>query len=229
MTVTIHHDLIQGTEEWLAARRGLITASEMNLLLTPTLKTANNDKSRAHVWELAAQRISGYVEPGYISDDMLRGWNDEIEARRIYDEKIARLGTVGFITNDKWGFELGYSPDALVGDDGLIEVKSRRQKYQIETIHADAVPTEYALQLQTGLLVSERKWIDFISYSGGLPMVIYRVFPDDVTQAAIIEVAGKVEQRIAAVVMRYWTCTHSLAAEGRAFPTERKVEQEMIL
>lgn len=229
MSVTFHRDLIQGTDEWLAARRGLITASEMKLLLTPTLKIAGNDKSRAHIWELAAQRISGHVEPSYINDDMVRGWEDEIEARRIYDEKIARAETVGFITNDRWGFTLGYSPDGLVGDDGLIEVKTRRQKFQIETIVSGVPPIDYALQLQTGLLVSERSWVDFISYSGGLPMVVYRVHPDEKTQSAILEAAQDAEMKIDDAMHRYWANTDHLAAERRAFPTERKVELEMIL
>ena len=53
-----------------------------------------------------------------------------------------------------------------MGDDGLIECKSRRQKFQVETISADQVPAEYMLQIQTGFLVSGRKWLDFISYCG---------------------------------------------------------------
>jgi hypothetical protein len=84
-----HAELIQGSEEWLQARCGLLTASEMKLIVTPTLKAASNDKERAHLYELLAQRISGYVEPSYISDDMLRGMDDEAEARRIYAESFA--------------------------------------------------------------------------------------------------------------------------------------------
>ncbi|NBW19115.1 MAG: YqaJ-like viral recombinase, partial [Caulobacteraceae bacterium] len=161
--------MVQGGEEWYAARCGLLTASEMKLILTPKLKIADNDKSRAHVWELLAQRISGYVEPSYVSDDMLRGREDENDAKITYTEHYAEVTDVGFITNDKWGFTLGYSPDGLVGDTGLIECKSRRQKFQVETIASGVVPEEYMLQLQTALLVSERKWIDFVSYCAGLP------------------------------------------------------------
>ena len=77
--VTYHRDLLQGSESWLQARCGLLTASEMNRILTPTLKAASNDKERAHLFELLAQRITGYVEPHYVTDDMLRGmstkWN----------------------------------------------------------------------------------------------------------------------------------------------------------
>ena len=153
MAITYHTDLIQGSEEWHNARRGLLTASEMKLILTPTLKMAANDKSRAHLWELAAQRISGYVEPSYIGDEMLRGWEDEIRARDLYAKRYAPVEEVGFVTNDQWGFTLGYSPDGLVGEDGLIEIKSRRQKFQVQAIATGEVPDEYALQIQTGLLV----------------------------------------------------------------------------
>jgi hypothetical protein len=63
----------------------------------------------------------GYVEPHYVSDDMIRGHDDEIEARSLYAKHHAPVAEVGFITNSKCGFTIGYSPDALVGDNGLIE------------------------------------------------------------------------------------------------------------
>lgn len=224
--IRYHAELIQGSDEWLAARCGLLTASEMKLILTPTLKVANNDKTRAHLWELLAQRITGYVEPHYVSDDMIRGQGDEIEARAKYAEHHAPVETVGFITNDRWGFTIGYSPDALVGDDGLIECKSRRQKYQVETIATDEVPADYWLQLQTGLLVSERKWIDFVSYSGGLPMFVKRVEPCTETQAAIVAAATAFEERLAEAEREYRA---TLATMPKLIPTERRLEQEMYV
>ena len=223
--ITYHNDLIQGSEAWHDARRGLLTASEMRLIVTPTLKTANNEKTRAHLWELLAQRISVYVEPTYIGDDMLRGWTDEIKARDAYAEHFAPVAEVGFVTNDKWGFKLGYSPDGLVGDDGLIECKSRRQKYQVQTICEGVMPVDFALQVQTGLLVTERKWCDFISYSGGLPMFVYRVMPDDVVQEAIISAASDFEFTIAEK-QAAWDA--AIKAMPVRIDTERTVEQEMI-
>lgn len=223
--MTIHPELIQGSDEWLAARRGHLTASEMKLIVTPTLKPASNDKERAHLYELLAQRITGYVEPAYISDDMLRGQEEEFYARQAYAEHYAPVQEVGFITNDKWGFTIGYSPDGLVGDDGLIECKSRRQKYQIQTIVDDEVPADYMIQLQTGLLVSERKWIDFISYSGGLPMFVKRVEPIPEYHEAIIAAATAFEERLADKHLAYL----STLAARKLIPTERRVEQEMYV
>ena len=102
-------DIEQGTEEWLAMRCGIQTASEMKLIVTTTLKPASNDKERAHMYELLGQRITGYVEPRYIGDDMLRGQWDEVEARIKYREHFAPVTECGFVTNDDHGFVIGYS------------------------------------------------------------------------------------------------------------------------
>lgn len=226
MTITYHPEIDQGTDEWHELRRGILTASEMKLILTPTLKIANNDKTRQHVYEIAAQRISGYTEPSYIGDDMLRGWDDEIRARDLYSSQYSEITETGFVTSDEFGFTIGYSPDGLVGDDGLWECKSRRQKYQVKTIAEGEVPSEYVLQLQTGLLVTRRKWIDFSSYCGGMEMVTYRVLPDPEIQAAIINAATEFEAQVQRVVQSY---RDNVAAGGRFIQTERHVEQEMFI
>jgi hypothetical protein len=223
-------DVIQGSDEWAAMRRGIITASEMKLIITPTLKVASNDKEKAHVYEIAAQRITKYVEPTYYNDDMLRGHDDEIDARELYSANYAPVLECGFITNDSLGFVIGFSPDGLVGDDGLIEVKSRRQKHQLKTIlecvNDGEIPDEYMIQIQTGLLVTGREWCDFISYSGGMEMVTIRVSPDAKIQAAIIEAATAFETRVSEKVNDYRKIQKSTA---RLIPTERRIEQEMTL
>jgi len=227
MAIKYLTDLAQGSDEWHMARLGLITASEVKLILTPTLKVANNDKTRAHVWELAAQRISQYVEPSYIGDDMLRGFEDEVRARDLYSQHYAPVTECGFVTNDDFGFTIGGSPDGLVGDDGLIEVKSRRQKYQVQTIVEGQPPDEYVLQLQTLLLITGRAWCDFISYSGGLHMAVMRVYPDAKVQDAIVEAATAFEAQVAAAVIDYHAAL--LQPGGRYLPTERVIVEEMYL
>lgn len=230
MTITYHDDLIQGSDEWHAARCGLITASEMKLILTPTLKVANNDKTRAHVWELAAQRITDYVEPTYIGDAMLRGHEDEILARALYSEHFAPVTECGFVTNDEWGFTLGASPDGLVGDDGGVEAKSRIQKYQVQAIveyyRDGTIPEEFMLQVQTCMLVTRRKWWDLISYSGGLPMRLMRIEANPEIQAAIIDACTAFEAKIAEAIADYHA---ALSADKRLIPTERRIEQEIIV
>ena len=165
-----------------------------------------------------------YVEPSYIGDDMLRGWEDEVRACALYAEKYAPVDQCGFITNNKWGFTIGYSPDGMVGSDGLLECKSRKQKFQIETISKDEVPQEYWLQLQTGLLVSERAWIDFISYSGGLPMYVKRVEPHEETMQAIKEAAMYFEEQINNIIESY-----AKNSEGLYMTERTETETEITL
>lgn len=229
-TVTYYRDLLQGSQEWLDARCGLLTASEMKKILTPTLKAASNDKERTHLFELLAQRITRHVEPSYISDDMLRGMSDEMDACLLYAKHHAPLQNIGFMTNDKWGFTLGYSPDGLVGVDGLVECKSRRQHFQVQTIlehvvdaGGTTIPADYVMQHQTGLMVSERKWIDFSSFSGGLPFVVIRQYPDPVIAEAIVNIAGEFERRL----QKRWG--EYRAATAEMIMTERKIEQEMFV
>lgn len=229
MTLTYHKEMVQGSDAWHAIRCGLLTASEMHLIVTPTLKAASNDKERTHLYELLSQRITKYVEPRYVSDDMLRGQDDEIAAVELYGKTYAPIQRVGFITNDKWGFTIGYSPDALVGDEGAVECKSRSQKYQIRTL-VDYVPTEsidpdFLIQVQTGLLVSEREWCDLISYCGGLPMATVRVFQDKKVQEAIVAAAAAFEGRLADKLATY---NAVMASKARLIPTERRIEQEIF-
>lgn len=223
----VHHaDLIQGSEEWLQARCGMLTASGVKLILTPTLKEASNDKARAHVWEMASQRISNFVEMQYVSDDMMRGQGDEVLAKALYTQRYAPVGDMGFITNDHWGFTIGFSPDGLVGEDGFIECKSRRQRFQVETIVQNVCPFEHMLQIQTSYLVSGRKWCDYVSYSAGLPMAVIAVPPDHEMQDAIVRAATKFEAQVAERIARY---EDRLRSDMRLVPTERTIEREMYV
>lgn len=227
--ITYHKEMVQGSEEWFAARCGLLTASEMHLIVTPTLKAASNGKERAHLYELLAQRITRYVEPSYVSDSMLRGMQDEIDALELYAKTYAPVERVGFVTNDKWGFTIGYSPDALVGYDGQLECKSRNQKYQLRTlvdyVAADAIDPDFMIQVQTGLIVTERAWCDLTSYCGGLPMATVRVLPDQKIQDAIVAAATAFEERLSKALERFDSV---MVSKARLIPTERKIYEEMV-
>ncbi len=216
MTVTYHMDMIQGTDEWHRARLGILTASAMKNVITPSLKIADNKDTRAHVYEIVSQRACGYLEPEYESFDMQRGRVEEIYAKDLYSKHVAQAKDCGFITNDTWGFTIGYSPDALVGEDGLLEVKSRVNKYQVQTILNGEVPSEHVIQLQTALLVSERQWCDYISYSNGMPMFILRVTPNEEIQEAIIKAASTFEERVRELLEEYRRKSQGL------IPTERR-------
>ena len=178
MTLTTYADMEQRSDEWYAARLGILTASAIGLLLTSTLKVANNDTSRGLTNLLVAQRITGWIEPTYQSPEMFRGVMDEPLARDLYSATYAPVTEVGFMVREFDGCKLGYSPDGLVGDDGLIEVKSRAPKKHLATILADEVPAENMAQIQAGLFVSGREWCDYLSYCGGMPMWRRRVTAD---------------------------------------------------
>lgn len=222
MTITYHPNLIQGSDEWHQQRRGKICASEVRHIITPTLKIADNDNTRSHVYELAAQRITDYTEPTYLGDEMLRGINDEPIARQLYNDNFSPVTECGFITNDDHGFTIGYSPDGLVGDDGLIEVKGRRQKFTVQSIVDGEVPKEHILQIQTGLLVTGRKWCDYLSFTGGTPLMPIRVYPDKDVHEAIIKACTAFETRIATVMNAY----HERLLNEKWVMTERLVEAD---
>ncbi len=224
MTLIELPDLIQGSEEWLDQRRGVVTASVVGKLITPTtVKPASNDYSRALTALLVAERITGWTDPVSVSDDMLRGHEDEPRAVEVYSEHYAPVRTSGFMVRRESTWTLGYSPDGLVGDDGLIEVKSRRAKKQLETILADEVPAENMAQLQAGLLVSGREWLDYLSYCGGMPMYRKRVYPEPKWFAAIVAAVERFEVTAAEMVAAYE------AAVSRLPLTERAVDLEMVI
>ncbi|UXM92537.1 YqaJ viral recombinase family protein [Paenarthrobacter sp. JL.01a] len=254
MTLHVYEDLEQGTEEWLQARCGILTASVIVNLVSsrqPTaietdcpdcgalaagpcigkrspepLKTLHPARAAAAreldkvitadvtsetalglLMTLAAERITGFVEPTVQSRSMERGQLDEPYARDAYATHNAKVKELGFMVREFDGYRLGYSPDGLVADKGLIEVKSRSQKIQLRTVLADEVPGENMAQLQTGLLVSGREWIDYVSYSGGMKLWTKRVHPDPVWQATILAAASKAERIISDMVSDYLEAT----------------------
>jgi len=254
MTLHTYPELEQGSDEWLQARCGILTASVVGSLVSsrqPTaletdcpecgaeangpclgkrspepIKTLHPARAAAAreldrvitadvtsetalglIMTLAAERITGFVEPTLQSRAMERGQLDEPYARDAYSTHHARVTELGFMVRDFDGFKIGYSPDGLVGEDGLIEIKSRTQKIQLKTVLADEVPGENMAQLQTGSLVSGRPWIDYTSYCGGMKLWTKRVYPDPAWHAAIIDAANQAETIITNMVSDYLETT----------------------
>lgn len=224
MTLHEYPELIQGTDEWFDQRRGMVTASVVGQLVTPkTIKPASNDHSRALTAQLVAERITGWTEPTYQNGDMLQGVYDEPRARDKYAERYAPVIESGFMIRDDWGFQIGFSPDGLVSDDGLIEVKSRRPKKHLQTILANDVPLENMAQIQCGLVVSGRDWCDYISFCGGMPLYVKRVLPDERWAEAIVAAVQAFEETAAVMTALYQDATKGLAQ------TERNYYEEMSL
>lgn len=217
MTLRVYSDLVQGTEDWLAARRGIVTASVVGQLITPrTIKPASNDYSRALTMLLVAERITGWSDPVYVTADMERGNLDEPIARAAYAQWAGvAVDEVGFMVREQATFTLGYSPDGLVGSDGLIEIKSRRAKAQVATILADEVPLSNVAQMQAGMLVSGRTWCDYVSFAGGLPLYVKRVHFDQTWARAIVDAVEEFEATAARMVESFNELTKDMPQTER--------------
>lgn len=188
----------------------------------PDLVVATGDVAQGLIATKAAERITGWTEETPMTPDMWRGVEAEPVARDFYSGHHREAVEYGFMRRDGKGWTLGYSPDGLVGDDGLIEIKAPRQKNHLRTILADEVPDQYVPQCQAALLVSGRKWVDFISYVGGMPFYVKRVLPDPRWHKAIIAAAEAFEASVTALVADY-----NKRVEG--LPVPERIDLEVVI
>jgi len=135
-----HYDMEQNTDEWLQARLGVVTASEINNFITGKGKISKSKGMITYSCLKAAERETKCIETNFQSFDMVRGHIQEEIARDYYSETYEKVDHCGFITRAGGGITLGASPDGLVGNDGGIEIKSRLAKFQFETIVSGEVP-----------------------------------------------------------------------------------------
>lgn len=252
MSLKVYEELEQGSDEWLQARCGVITASVIGKLvskgapdaitagcrkcgaapgdpcvslarktpvpiktlhdertlaaydLPPVYRLDNGAVAQALLRALAAERITQHVEKIHPSRDMERGTLDEPYARAAYtDDQKVTVQEIGFMVEDDFGFQLGYSPDGLVKEDGLIEIKSRKPHVQVSTVLDDEPPAENMAQIQTGFLVSRRAWLDYVSYAGGMHLYIKRIFPDPAWQEALVRIGKEADALIEDIVSTY--------------------------
>lgn len=183
--------------------------------LPPVYRVADNLTSQGLTATLVAERITGHVEETPMSRAMERGVMDEPYARDEYSKRHAPAAELGFMVRDFGAYKIGFSPDGLVSESGLIEIKSRMQKIQLNTFIDDEVPAENLAQIQTGLLVSGREWLDYVSYTGGMPLFVKRVYPSQEWFDVIHAAAAHLEIVAANMIDKYLAAT-----EGNP-PTER--------
>ncbi len=181
----------------------------------PIIALADNDTSRGVTTSLVAERITGRVEDLPITSDMWRGIEHEPYARDVYSGYYQQAEECGFMRLDGDGWQLGYSPDGLVADEGLVEIKCPRQKGHVATVLADEVPAHYLAQCQAALLVSGREWLDYVSFHAGMPLYVKRVTPDPTWHAAIVAACRKYEETAAQMVADYAAKTTNLPATER--------------
>lgn len=189
--------------------------SSPGMALPSVLTVSDGDEAKGLTALLAAERITGWAEETPMTSDMWRGVEAEPFARDLYSQHFAEVTQVGFMIREERGWQLGFSPDGLVGDEGLIEIKAPRPKTHLRTILADQVPAHYLAQCQAGLLVSGRNWLDYVSFVGGMPLYRHRVYPDQQWFDVITAACTQAEQNITAMVADYTSRVVGLPATER--------------
>lgn len=172
-------EMEQRSVEWYKVRSGVPTASEFDKIITT--KGAISTQRKKYLYQLAGERLGGVVDETYQSFAMQQGVLKEGEARNLYNIASGdEVKQVGFCLSDDGKY--GCSPDGLVGEDGAYEVKCPLIHTHIGYLIENDVPTDYYTQVQGQLLVTGRKWTDFMSYFPGLKPLIVREEPDEVFQ-----------------------------------------------
>jgi hypothetical protein len=174
--IEVFSDLKQGTEEWRLARAGLPTASMFATILAKGRDGGSSATRRTYLHKLAGEVLTEEPAEGFSNHHMERGHAHEIEARRTYAFIAdAEPEQVGFIRNGR----KGCSPDALIGGNGLLELKSKLPHLVVDLILKDKAPSEHIAQVQGQLWVAEREWCDICVYWPRMPIFIKRIARDE--------------------------------------------------
>lgn len=161
-------EIIQGTDEWKQARLGRVTASRVADVIAKT-KSGYSASRANYMAELIAERLTGVPADKYTNAAMAWGTATEDEARAAYEFQAGVVvETVGFVAHPAilWS---GASPDGLVGDDGLVEIKCPNTATHIDTLLGGSIPAKYVTQMLWQMACTGRAWCDFVSYDPRLP------------------------------------------------------------
>lgn len=188
-------DCAQNSEEWRLARCGIPTASEF----ASVLAKGEGKTRRTYMMKLAGEIVTGQPMQGFQSADMERGHALEGDARDLY---AFMTGTepqlVGFCRNGN----TGCSPDSLVGEDGLLEIKTKAPHLLAEVIIRDTFPSDHRAQCQGALWVTGRKWIDIACYWPGMPLFIKRAERDEEYIVELAREVGRFNAELAEAVAK---------------------------
>lgn len=167
-------DCVQGSPEWFAVRCGIPTASCFDQLITT--KGLPSDSRKKYMYKLAGEFITGKPEEVYQNTAMVRGTEMEPEARSLYEVvHDVKVEKVGFCLADGYGA----SPDGLVGDKGMVQIKCPTMAVHVGYLLENKLPTVYFQQVQGEMFVAEREWSDFVSYYPAIKPLIVRVNRDE--------------------------------------------------
>jgi putative phage-type endonuclease len=176
------NDIIQGTDEWKALRLGKVTASRVADVVAKT-KSGYSTSRANYAAQLIAERLTGVVADSYTNAAMQHGTETEPEARAAYEfYQGVSVTEVAFVPHQSID-QAGCSPDGLVDEDGLVEIKCPNTATHLETLLGQAVPGKYETQMQFQMGCTGRKFCDFVSYDPRMPehmrLFIKRVPRDD--------------------------------------------------
>lgn len=158
----------QRSTEWFTARLGKVTASRVADVIAKT-KTGYSTSRENYMAQLVCERMTGTQGESFSSVAMQWGTDQEPLARAAYEAaKDVLVDEVGFIVHPTI-INAGASPDGLVGDDGLIEIKCPNTATHIDTLLSKKVPSKYIAQMQWQMACTGRKWCDFVSFDPRMP------------------------------------------------------------
>lgn len=192
----------QQSDEWYSARLAKVTASRVADLLAKTKSGPAASRSN-YMAQLICERLTGARVEGFESEAMVWGRNTEPQARAAYEFLTdADVTETGFVLHPSIA-DFGASPDGLVGEDGLLEVKCPATATHIETLLTETVPAKYITQMQAQMACTGREWCDFVSFDPRMPgemqMFLKRVDRD---HAFIAEMEGEVEAFLAELAQK---------------------------
>lgn len=172
----------QGSQEWFAMRAGKVTASRVADILAKT-KTGYSASRQNYLIELALQRVTGVIEESFTNAAMQWGTQTEPQARVAYEVKSGNfVDQIAFIDHPSIDW-FGCSPDGLVDNRGLIEIKCPNSGTHWEYFKSGKPPQKYIIQMQTQMAVTGRDWCDFVSFDPRMPersqLLIVRVNKDE--------------------------------------------------
>lgn len=161
-------EIIQGSDEWKALRLGKVTASRVSDVIAKT-KTGYSASRANYMAQLIAERLTQTVAEAYTNAAMQHGTETEPEARAAYCfYQGVTVTEVAFVPHPKID-QAGCSPDGLVDEDGLVEIKCPNTATHLETLLGQAVPSKYEAQMQFQMACTGRKFCDFVSYDPRMP------------------------------------------------------------
>lgn len=175
-------EIIQGSPEWHALRIGKVTASRVSDVIAKT-KTGWGASRANYMAELIAERLTGEPAEKYSNAAMAWGTEKEPDARAAYEFfRDAQVSEIAFVDHPVIGMT-GASPDGLVGDHGLVEIKCPNTATHLDTLLTQAIPSKYVTQMLWQMACTGRQWCDFVSYDPRLPeamsLFVKRVDRDD--------------------------------------------------